>query len=154
MSEIDGVKDVLKRFARAYSAKDVAAILDLYESDRSTIAIGSGADEWNVGVKQIRRQFERDTSQAETLKLKIGASRVQATKDVAWLAARLVAEVGAGGQTIAMAGRFTATLRRRGKTWKFVQTHFSMPFGEQAPGESFPAPGGPAAQPPERATAE
>lgn len=144
MGAIDGVKDALKHFAKAYSAKDVTAVLDLYDGDAGTVVIGSGFDEWNVGIRQIRRQFERDASQAETLKLRVGSPKVQATKDVAWLAVRLVAEVGAGGQTITMAGRFTATLRRRGKTWKFVQTHFSVPLPQQGEGESFPAapPGG------------
>jgi ketosteroid isomerase-like protein len=49
-------------------------------------------------------------------------------------------KVKAGGQEMALPGRMTAVLEKRGDKWLFVQSHFSLPAAGQE-GESFPSGG-------------
>lgn len=130
--EVAGLLDAL---ASAYSAKLPDQAVELFTED--AVVVGTGADELRFGLEEVRTQIERDISQADALRATYSGLRVGAMGDVAWLYASLVAEVTIGEDEITMSMRFTATAVRSDQGWRFSQAHFSLPFAEQAEGESF-----------------
>jgi uncharacterized protein (TIGR02246 family) len=133
------VKAVLDRFTEGYARRDLETLLALFAPDADVVLYGTGADEKRVGLAEIRAQAERDWSQSEAVSLTYGWTSVSAAGSVAWVATDGAFEVQAGGQEMTLPARITWVLEKRDDKWLIVQAHFSVPFGEQAAGESFPA---------------
>lgn len=133
----DVVQQLLTNLAAAYQAKDPQRALELFADD--IIFVGTGADEVRFGREELREQVDRDLTQADQLTPKVGDVRVIGAADgrTAWFYAHLTLDVDAGGESFTMPMRVTGVAAPHGKRWRFQQTHFSLPFSEQAEGESF-----------------
>ena len=132
------VRAALTRWADAYAQRDIGRILTLIAADDDVVAIGTGPDEWRVGIAEFKAQLERDFSQSEALAIAYHEPViVSAAGPVAWVAGRATARARVDGHDLSFAGRFTAVLEQRDSQWLFVQTHFSVPSAEQAEGSSF-----------------
>jgi len=134
------VKAVLNKMAESYAKRDVEALLALMAPDPDHVMFGTQADEKRIGRAAIRAQAARDWSQTEAASMGLGWTSVSAAGNIAWVAADMTFKVKAGGQDMALPGRMTAVLEKRGEKWLFVQSHFSLPAAGQG-GESFPSGG-------------
>jgi ketosteroid isomerase-like protein len=131
------VEATLRQWAEAYTARDLDQALALIAPDDDVVGIGTGQDEWRVGLEQFRAQIERDFSQAEALSVEYEPLVVSEAGSVAWVAGRASVQARVDGQDLGLAGRFTAVLEHRDDRWLLLQTHFSLPAAEQAEGRSF-----------------
>jgi len=127
---------VMEKYAQAYSKKDLEGIMAIAAED--FFGYGTGPDEDVYGKKQLRAQVERDLSQSDRISMHLGPSHVSGKGDVAWYAGSCTVEATASGQDIRMVGRITAVLKKEGGRWLIAMCHFSMPFGEQEAGQSWP----------------
>ena len=132
------VVEVLNRFAEGNAKRDWNTIRPIFASDPDVVLVGTGKDEKRIGLNEIKTQAERDWAQSESAEISFGWTSVSASGNVAWVASDATIRAKAGGQEIALTGRLTAVLERRGGKWLIVQLHFSLPAGGQAEGESFP----------------
>jgi len=128
----------LNKHFKAYENRDLDAVLSLYAKDDGVIAYGSGADEKRVGLKEIKKQIERDFEQSESVSVKIEWSSVSATGSVAWVADDVSMAVKHEGREMRLPARFTGVLEKRDKRWYWMQSHFSLPAAGQAEGKYFP----------------
>lgn len=131
------VEAALRQWADAYTARDLDQALALIAPDDDVVGIGTGQDEWRVGLEEFKAQVERDFSQAEVLSVEYEPLVVSEAGSVAWVAGRASAQARVDGQDLGLVGRFTAVLEHRDNRWLLVQTHFSLPAAEQAEGRSF-----------------
>jgi ketosteroid isomerase-like protein len=131
------VQATLQQWKDAYSQRDLDGALAVIAPDDDVVAIGTGADEWRVGLAQVRAQMERDFAQAEVLSVAYEPLVVSEAGAVAWVAGHATVQARVDGQDLALVGRFTAVLERRDDRWLLMQTHFSLPAAEQAEGRSF-----------------
>lgn len=132
------VREILDRFATAYAAKDVEAVMRLFVPGDDVQLVGTGADEIRLGRDAVRHQVERDFAQSDRLSLTYEQTHVGGAGDLAWVMALCTAEATIGEQTIRLDPRLTAFLVRQGDTWLIQQTHLSVPMAGQESGESFP----------------
>jgi ketosteroid isomerase-like protein len=132
------VKAVLDKLSQSYATRDLETVLASFAADPDTVIYGTGADEKRVGLAEIQAQVERDWSQSEAAAISFRWTSVSAAGSVAWVATDSAFAIQAGGQKMTIPARITWVLERRGDKWLIVQAHFSVPFGEQAAGESFP----------------
>ncbi len=133
------IRAVLESYAAAYATKDVDALLARVAPDADVTFIGTGSDEWVAGTEQLRRGFERDVAQADSLHVDFRDVRISSAGPVAWLAGWMIFDITAGGEFQTLEGRFTATLEKRDGQWLFVQAHYSLPASGQKEGESYPS---------------
>jgi ketosteroid isomerase-like protein len=131
------VEATLRQWADAYTARDLDQVLALIAPDDDVVGIGTGQDEWRVGLEAFRAQIERDFSQAEALSVEYEPLVVSEAGSVAWVAGRASVQARVDGQDLGLDGRLTAVLEHRDNRWLLVQTHFSLPAAEQAEGRSF-----------------
>jgi ketosteroid isomerase-like protein len=131
------IQATLGQWADAYSARDLDRALALIAPDDDLVGIGTGQDEWRVGIQEFKAQLERDFLQAEALSVDYEPLVVSEAGLVAWVAGRASVRARVDGQDLALAGRFTAVLEQRGDRWLLVQIHFSLPAAEQVEGRSF-----------------
>ncbi len=132
------IADVLNDYAAAYAAKDVEQLLATVAPDADVVFIGTGPDEWVEGPEELRKGFERDTSQADSLHVDFRNVQVSAAGPVAWISGWVLFHVTGEGVQQTLEGRFTATLEKREGRWLFVQLHYSLPASSQEPGRSYP----------------
>jgi ketosteroid isomerase-like protein len=130
------VMAALKAYAGAYAAKQPEKIRAL--ASKTISGFGSGPDEVVRDLPGFHEQIRRDFSQAGTIALSFDMLSLEGIMPFAWVTAFCTFKVGAGGTALCMNGRMTALLRNTGSRWIFEQIHFSMPYSEQLPGQSFP----------------
>jgi ketosteroid isomerase-like protein len=131
------VREVLDRFAGAYSTKDVAGVLGSFDDGPETLLVGTGVDEWRVGPEQVRLQAERDFSQARSLTFEYHDLDVGGVDGMAWFAARGTVRADLEGTVYEATVRLTGVVARRAAGWRIVQAHLSVPAAGQEAGSSF-----------------
>lgn len=131
------VIETMEQYATAYRMKDIRAFSRLFSHDIT--GFGSGPDEIITNHAGLIRQIRRDMGQADVLSVVFSDRQIFGDGQVAWETSRTAITFTLGGsskQTIH--GRSTMVLRNTGSRWLIEQLHFSMPFGEQSAGQSFP----------------
>jgi len=131
------IEETLHNYSMAYQKKDMKALLALCSPEIS--GFGSGPDEVVLGRKDFTRQMKRDSSQATSVSIEFPCLKIFNEGQVAWVTSgcdfTFTVE---GKKKQTMSGRMTMVLRNTGNRWVIEQIHFSMPYIEQSPGQSFP----------------
>ena len=133
------VMETLQAFADAWGRRDLDGVLALFGPDPDVVVLGSGTDEKRLGRSELREQLVRDWSQSDAFCVEFGWHLVSAAGVVAWVTADMTVRATIDGAAMTFPGRLTAVLEKRAGRWRWMQSHFSLPAGEQAKGESFPA---------------
>lgn len=132
-----GVKAAMEAYATAYRTKDVQAMEAVFSQD--ICGFGSGPDEVIRNHDDFIRQIKRDMSQATVIEVEFSDTKISGEGQVAWVMtmSSITFSVGESpAQTLQ--GRSTMVLRDTGGRWLIEQIHFSMPYGGQSEGQSFP----------------
>jgi len=122
------IKAAMDKLSKAYKNKDLKGVMAMYAKGSGTLVIGSGKEEKAVGYEAIKKVYEKDFTlwkMNTAMDYKIYA--LSSSGKVAWLAADMSATFITRDGVLDVAGRFTAVMRKTGKNWQFVQTHFSFP---------------------------
>lgn len=130
------VESVLRALQEAYSARDTEGVMALVAP--GFVGYGSGPDGKVVSSTEFRDRLSREFSRCETLSMDLTDLRINASGTVAWILADAIVSAGTGGVTHRCAGRLTMVLVGTGHTWKFVQSHFSLPDRKPGAG-TFPS---------------
>lgn len=131
------VEETLRNYGTACRKKDIRAILSLASPEIS--GFGSGPDEVVPDRRVFRGQIQRDLSQVTSVSLEYTGMKIFGEGRIAWVTTGCKYNFTVKpGLTQAMTGRMTIVLRNNGKRWMIEQMHFSMPYGEQVAGQSFP----------------
>ena len=131
------VRATMNAYGTAYRKKDIQGMLAIFSPE--ICGYGSGPDEVIRGREDFLRQIRRDMSQADVLAVEFTDTKISGEGRVAWVVTRSSITFAVGGaaqQT--MHGRSTMVLRNTGSRWLIEQIHFSMPYGGQSTGQSFP----------------
>jgi ketosteroid isomerase-like protein len=131
------IRGVLDQFVGRYGAMDAGGVVALFAGDEAVV-VGTGADEVRFGLDEIRSQVERDIAQADEISVVLEKERISVSGDAAFVYAdaRFVGVV--GGEAFELPARWTAGLVHAEDGWQVMQCHFSVAYGEQTEGESFP----------------
>ncbi|OPY38337.1 MAG: hypothetical protein A4E35_00760 [Methanoregula sp. PtaU1.Bin051] len=132
------VISTMDAYATAYRKKDIRTLSEIFSSDIT--GYGSGPDEIIGNHADFLRQTRRDMSQADIFAVEFTERKIFGEGRVAWATSKTeIAFTVDGGKTKqTLHGRSTMVLRNTGSRWLIEQLHFSMPYGGQAAGQSFP----------------
>jgi ketosteroid isomerase-like protein len=129
--------DAMQAYATAYMKKDAKTLSALFAPEIS--GFGSGADEVIANHADFIRQVRRDMSQATILSVEFTDRKIFGEGRVAWATSKTaITFTTDGSMKQTLHGRSTMVLRNTGSRWVIAQIHFSMPYGEQSAGQSFP----------------
>ena len=134
------VLEVLNRFAEWYAQHDVDKLMSLYAPDPDLLTIGTGFHEKSVGPEQLRRKFELDLSQAESVSLELRWASVSAADSVAWAGVEWLVRWKVRGSEGSSVMRETFVLEQRQGQWLIQHAHTSVPAFNQPVGEAWPTP--------------
>ena len=134
--ECANVNRTIDAYAALYEQRDLDGLVSLL--DPGARGFGTGADEVADDPQGFRQAVARDFAQTEAASIAFTERRCTVSGDVAWVMGAARFAFRAGGTDDTLDGRFTAVLRRQEGIWRFAQFHFSVPFGAQAAGASWP----------------
>jgi uncharacterized protein (TIGR02246 family) len=131
------VRATMQQYATAYEKKDVRGLMEIFSPE--ICGYGSGPDEVIRNHESFARQIRRDMSQATVNAVEFSDTRISGDGRIAWVMTRstFIFTV-AGSKKQALHGRATMVLRNTGSRWLIEQIHFSLPYGGQTAGQSFP----------------
>ena len=136
-TQVAEVIETIHQYATAYRKKDIRALSALFAPGIS--GFGSGPDEVIRDHDDFIRQIRRDMSQATLLSIEYADRQIGGDGRVAWVTSKNSLTYTVDGKTKeTLEGRVTMVLRNTGSRWVIEQLHFSMPYGAQSTGQSFP----------------
>jgi ketosteroid isomerase-like protein len=131
------VIETMQKYGTAYKQKDIKTLSALFSPDIN--GFGSGPDEIISDHQSFIRQIRRDMSQGTIVSFEFSDRKIFGDGRVAWVSSKSTLTFTIDGtKNEKMCGRSTMVLRNTGSRWLIEQFHFSMPFGGQAVGQSFP----------------
>ncbi|WP_321507526.1 nuclear transport factor 2 family protein [uncultured Methanoregula sp.] len=131
------VTATIQAYATAYQKKDIKTLSAIFSPDIS--GFGSGPDEVISNHKDFIRQMKRDLIQATVLSVEFFDRKIAGDGRVAWTTSKsTITFTVDGSRKQTLHGRSTMVLRNTGSRWIIEQLHFSLPYGEQSEGQSFP----------------
>jgi uncharacterized protein (TIGR02246 family) len=131
------VRATMDAYAAAYRTKDFQGMMAIFSPE--ICGFGSGPDEVIENHRGFVRQITRDMSQATVLAVRFSDTRICGDGRVAWVATRSSITFSVGGSAAeTLNGRSTMVLKNTGRRWLIEQIHFSIPYGGQVAGQSFP----------------
>jgi uncharacterized protein (TIGR02246 family) len=131
------VKATMEAYASAYKNKDIKGLLTVFSPD--ICGFGSGPDEVVLGRDSFVRQIKRDISQATVNSVVFSDTQIFGEGRVAWLMTKTAIGFTLAGEKMqTLKGRSTMVMRNTGSRWQIEQIHFSLPYGGQKEGQSFP----------------
>jgi len=129
--------ETMQQYSTAYRNKDIRALSAIFSHDIS--GFGSGPDEVITNHADFIRHMKRDMSQATILSVEFFDRKISGDGRVAWATSKsTITFTVDGSEKQTLRGRSTMVLRNTGSRWVIEQLHFSLPYGEQSVGQSFP----------------
>lgn len=127
----------MEQYATAYQKKDIRTLSAIFSP--AITGFGSGPDEVITNHDDFISHTKRDISQATILSVVFTERQVFGDGRVAWATSRTTMTFTLDGTTKqTLNGRSTMVLRNTGSRWLIEQLHFSLPYGRQDIGQSFP----------------
>ena len=120
-----------------YREKDIRTLSAIFS--KNITGFGSGPDEVIGDPEDFICQIRRDMSQATILSVAFTERKIFGEGRVAWATSKSAITFTVDGkEKQTLYGRSTMVLADTGSRWVIEQLHFSMPFGGQSAGQSFP----------------
>jgi ketosteroid isomerase-like protein len=131
------VTAMMQAYGTAYRKKDFSGMMEIFAPE--ICGFGSGPDEVIHTRRDFIRQIQRDMSQATVLAVHFSETSIHGDGRVAWVMTRTAITFTAAGSPVqTLHGRSTMVMRNTGSRWLIGQIHFSLPYGGQSAGQSFP----------------
>lgn len=121
---------VLNRYSSHYRHMDIDGIMLDYSPEPEIIAIGPGREQRSRGPEEVRRAYQRELANYKKINsLEIKTVSASSLGNIAWISADVFGKalLTSGSPTI-ISGRLTAIMKKVGRRWLFLQTHFSVPI--------------------------
>jgi len=139
MSVQDEVIATLDDYARAYCAKDIDALMGVFDPSDNISVIGTGEDELCAGSKAVKQLFLRNFAEATATKFEWGWSDVLICDGQALIALSLVIHLHAEGKNISVPIRWSIALKKTDR-WVWIHRHASTAACSQEEGKAYPQP--------------
>lgn len=137
MSQADEVVATLEDYARAYCAKDIDALMQIFDSSGQISVIGTGEDELCAGKDEVRQLFLRNFAEATAIKFEWLWSDVVICNEQALVAQSLIIHLDTPQGRIEMPVRWSVALRKTNR-WLWLHRHASTPSETQSDGRAYP----------------
>lgn len=133
------IEEWLRLFAKAYSRKDLDAVMDMMDSGKPLLVLGSGPDEKRFTASQLKKGFQRDFSQAGEITMSFEWIKTDTQGDVAWFASELNVAVAACKRKAVYPYRFTGVLVKGNGAWRLRMGQMGLIAADQSVGDSWPS---------------
>ena len=131
------VRETIQAYATAHQKKNITTLSAIFSP--TITGFGNGPDEVIGDHDDFIRQIKRDMSQVTILSVEFTDRKIFGDGRVAWVPSKSAITFTTDEiRKQTLQGRSMIVLRNTGSRCLIEQLHFSMPFGGQLQGQSFP----------------
>jgi ketosteroid isomerase-like protein len=132
------IQKTLEDYARAYCAKDIDALMQVFDDTDNISVIGTGANELCVGQEAIRELFLRNFRDASAKHFEWGWIDTRISGKQAVVSVKFTLHLEYEGKELKVSLRWTVVLRDEGNRWVWVHRHASTAAENQEEGQAYP----------------
>ncbi|MGF1751837.1 nuclear transport factor 2 family protein [Vibrio cionasavignyae] len=137
MNDYEQIVATLDQYAHAYCAKDIHALMQVFDSTNSVSVIGTGNDELCCGQNEVKDLFLRNFFEASATQFEWGWSDVVISNDHAVVAQCLTLHLSKGELEFSVPIRWSIMLKKTSR-WVWVHRHASTASTAQSDGHAYP----------------
>jgi len=149
MNDRDAVLETLEDYATAYCAKDVDALMRVFDDSDEITLIGTGSSEnLRVGKEEVKDVFVRNFRDATAKEFIYGQKHIYINENAAVVSIVLTLKLEIDGDAVSVPLRWTVSLIKQNADkpngrWVWVHRHASTPAAGQNDDSAYPTdPGG------------
>jgi ketosteroid isomerase-like protein len=135
---IENIKSTLEDYANAYCAKDIDALMDVFDNSENISVIGTGADELCVGQGQVRNLFLRNFEEASATKFEWDWMDIRVSNNHAVVSVTLTIYLEHKGNSLKVPLRWTVVLKKTNHKWVWIHRNASTAASNQEDGQAYP----------------
>ena len=138
MQEEKQVMETLEDYATAYCAKDIDALMNVFDRGENISLIGTGGDELCAGRDAVRAVFLRNFRDATAKRFEWHWKDIIVTDKQAVVAVTLTIHLDISGNSMKVPVRWTVALRKDNDRWVWLHRHASSAASSQEEGSAYP----------------
>lgn len=136
--EIKAIKSTLEDYAKSYCAKDIDAMMLVFDNSDNISVIGTGADELCVGREKVKDLFLRNFNEATASKFEWNWIDVRISENHAVTSVTLTIHLEYKGQQLKVPVRWTVVLKNENGKWVWIHRNASTAASSQDDGQAYP----------------
>jgi len=138
MSDQNSVMDTLEDYATAYCAKDIDALMRVFDDSDNISLIGTGGDELCGGREAVKTVFLRNFKEGTASQFEWHWKHVIVIDDQAVVAITLTIHLEYQGDALKVPIRWTVALKKENDRWVWLHRHASSAASSQEEGTAYP----------------
>ena len=128
----------LEDYANAYCAKDIDAIMRVFDDSDNISAIGTGCDELCAGREQVKALFIRNFEEATANQFEWHWKDIIISGDHAVVAITLTIHLDYQGEALSVPIRWSVVLKNKDGRWVWLHRNASSVASTQEEGQAYP----------------
>ena len=138
MNEENAVMATLEDYASAYCAKDIDALMNVFNQGEDISLIGTGADELCSGREAVKAVLLRNFEAATASQFEWHWTNIIVCGEQAVVAATLTIHLDCQGTELKVPVRWTVALAKIQDRWVWLHRHASAAASSQDEGAAYP----------------
>jgi len=134
----EAIKSTLNNYAFAFCAKDIDALMRVFDDTDNIAVIGTGADELCVGLNEVRKLFLRNFSEATAKEFVWDWVDTRISGNHAVVSTTLTIHLDYMGERLMVPLRWTVVLKNDEGRWVWIHRHASTAASSQEDGQAYP----------------
>lgn len=139
MTELDEIAATLEDYATAYCAKDIDALMLVFDASDEISVIGTGVDELCCGTQSVKDLFLRNFAEASATQFEWGWSNTIISNGHAVVSQCLTIHLSTKNGAISVPVRWSVVLKKL-ERWVWIHRHASTAADSQVRGQAYPCP--------------
>ncbi len=135
----EAVLATLDNYSDAYCARDIEAMMSVFDDSDEISVIGTGAKELCSGRSEVKDLFLRNFRDAHAKRFEWDWVRVTVAGDFAVIAVTLKIDIAMDGEELQVPLRWSVALRRSRNRWVWIHRHASTSASNQSSGKAYPS---------------
>jgi uncharacterized protein (TIGR02246 family) len=138
VNEREAVMSTLEDYSAAYRAKDIDALMNVFDDGENISLIGTGGDELCGGRESVKDVFIRNFEEATANQFEWHWKHIVVVDNQAVVEITLTIHLDYQGEAQKVSVRWTLALRKIDNRWRWLHRHASSAASSQDTGKAYP----------------
>lgn len=134
----EAIKSTLEDYAEAYCAKDIDALMRVFDDTDNISVIGTGSDELCVGRAAVKELFLRNFGEATANKFEWTWIDTRISGKHAVISVTLTIHLEYMEKQLKIPLRWTVVVKNENDRWLWIHRHASTAAADQDEGQAYP----------------
>lgn len=134
----EAIVETLNDYAKAYCAKDISAMMQVFDASDNISVIGTGEDETCVGLAEVKALFARNFQEATATQFDWDWLDIRISNNHAIASVKLTIHLETIDQELSVPIRWSVVLKYSNNRWLWIHRNASVAASGQKKGQAYP----------------